>query len=965
MQLEQQLHLTLDQLVGIYNGTIRYWNDSTFIENNPNCTFPNASIIVLARADKSGSTDLFTHALAEGNAAWNETYGYFAEGLNKATGQPYHWNPSAITYYGVQTDGINGLLLSFENSIGYLSVADVTEWVVHTAYIKNDVGEYIYPTTIAVQKAMDYFSAINTELNFPVTHALSSGAYPIAGFTHFLIYKTNLTDCVAGKELVRYIYWALTESAPRHECEILGFAPLSADLVARVKRDVLEHVYCNGQNLWEQVLYDIENEGKVVDNTWITIVAVSVPLSVLIVGALGGYILYQRIKYWKMINSNDWFIPIEDIVFYQDARNNSTSRTSSLFTRSARSLQSAQNSMGREELDALLEKVLQWPGKWNGYDIGVRLLEVKRLQNLTKPMKQEMLIIKNKISHPNIVRFFGLTFIDDEKYIIGEFCRKGCLADLLQDNRITMTNDFKLALALDICQGMLFLHTQHFIHGNLKSHVCFVDNKWTVKVGDWEFVRILTLGKENAAYVAAEIYSNSLTKQNVTCKDFWVAPEILRANYRCALTTQSDIYSFAILLQEIYTQEEPYSEHLGTSSSEEIIHGICSSNLRPKTQLDLPVSIRQVMEIAWTDNPASRPSFEQILKLLKRNNPLRKSVMDSVIQSMEEYTQHLEECVEEKTVELESSKKQLETVMSSIIPSQIVNCLSVGESLDQKDVKILGVICLEIMSRDDEYKELSPTEKLKKLNSVCSYIDLLVHKYSAFRYSSTGTSFTIVVGIGDINTNENEIANKTAHMCVDFLTREHMENSDCTPEDLRMLQLSIGAHVGSTATGIVETDTPQFVLLSDLPEVVRSLSRSCDPSKIHITHSMRNMIISFNNFSIERSGLLIVKGVEYETCWLTGRTQKWTSGLPEKKEEKCLSPSNHLALPNVEKTIVPPPPNEKIKYVNETRPQHFENGNLKMSNGKPKNMYPKRRVTKQRNDALPDVIEDSVDVLER
>ena len=858
MQLEEQLRLTMGQIVGIYNGTYTHWHDPAFKVNNPNVTFPNASIIVLARADKSGSTDIFTHALSEVDSNWNETFGYFSDGLD-ANGNPYKWNASVIKYYGMQTDGINGLLLSFPNSIGYLSIADVHEWVVHTALVENDVGEYQYPNYKTVQKAMDYFTALTHDLNFPITHPYVSGSYPIAGFTHFIVYKTNMTDCTAAKEFVRYVYWALTDSAARHECEILGFAPLNVDLVNRVQKEVLEQIVCNGENMWQLVLADIENEGKVVDDAWKTQVAIAVPIVVLLLGAFGGYVLYQRIKYWKMINSSDWHIPIEDIVFYQDTRNNSTSRASSIFTRSARSLQSAQNSMGRDELDALLEKVLQWPGKWSGFDIGIRLLEIKGLQNLTKPIKQEMLLIKNKISHPNIVRFFGLTSIDEERYVIGEFCRKGCLADLLQDNKITMTNDFKLALALDVCQGMLFLHAHHFVHGSLKTHVCFVDNKWTVKVGDWEFLRLLTLGNENAAYLAQDIYTNTLTKQGVRCKDFWVAPEILRAHYRCQYTYQSDVYSFALLLQEIYSQEEPYSEHIGTSSTDEIIHAICSSNLRPKIQLDIPVSIRQVMEIAWTDNPASRPSFEQMLKLLKRNNPLRKSVMDSVIQSMEDYTVHLEECVEEKNVELESSKLLLDTVMSSIIPSQIANAITHGESLDQKDVKILGVICLEIMNRDDEFNEMSSTEKLKKLNSVCSYIDLLVEKYSAFRYSSTGSSFTIVVGVGDENGNETVIANKTAHLCVDFLSREHIEDSKCSNEDLQILQLSVGAHVGTTSLGIIETDTPQFVLLSDLPEVVRSLSRSCDATKVHITKQMGNMIRPFKNFFIERSGLLIVK----------------------------------------------------------------------------------------------------------
>lgn len=1016
MQLEEQLRLSMEQIVGIYNGTYTHWNDTVFKENNPNITFPNEKILVLARADKSGSTDIFTHALAKVDPNWNSTFGYFSEGLN-ATGHPYKWDIDVISYYGMQTDGINGLLLSFEYSIGYLSIADVHEWVVHTALVKNDVGEYLYPNYQTVAKAMDYFTAQTADLNFPITHALSYGSYPIAGFTHFIVYKTNMTDCLAAKEFVRYTYWALTDSAPRHECEILGFAPLNFDLTNRVKRDVLEQIFCNGENMWQLVLADIENEGKVVDDSWKTTVSIVVPIVLLVVGVIGGYVLIQRIRYYRMTHSNDWLIPIEDIVFYQDTHHHSNSRTSSIFTRSARSLQSAQHSMGRAELDALIEKVLQWPGKWNGFDIGIRLLEIPALQNLSKQVKQEMLIIKHKISHPNIVRFFGMTSIDEEKYVIGEFCRKGSLADVLQDNKITMTCDFKLALALDVCQGMLFLHAHHFVHGNLRASVCFVDNKWTVKVGDWEFLRLLTLEDHNAAHLAQDIYNDNLTKQNITSKDFWVAPEILRANYRCHYTYHSDVYSFAIVLQEIYSQEEPYSEHLGTVAPDEIVHGICASNLRPKIQLDIPVAVRQVMEIAWTDNPNSRPSFEQMLKLLKRNNPLRKSVMDSVIQSMEDYTQHLEEVVEDKTTELENSKLQLNTVMSSIIPSHIINAITHGRSLDQRDMKTLGVVSLEIMNRDEEYKDMNSAEKLRKLNNVCSYIDLLVEKYSAFRYSSTGTSFTIVVGVGDDQANENEIANRTAHMCVDFLSKEHLEDSRCTIDDLRALQLSVGAHVGSTSLGIIETDTPQFVLLSDLPEIVRSLSRSCDSTKIHITREMGNMIIGFKNFFIERSGLLIVKvnfglfffqflnkltdlphislmltkklmikqyyfqGIEYETCWLAGRTTKFSLGLPPKREKRPFSSNSNLSVPANDKSPVSTPPMDKVKMVSETR--QLENGNAKISNGKPKfandtqiiengthkvnsnkpkTMHPKRRVTKQRSDALPDVIEDSVDV---
>ncbi|XP_062591697.1 atrial natriuretic peptide receptor 2-like [Saccostrea cucullata] len=988
-----KLNLSLQQLVGIYNGTYTSWSDATFTTNNPNGIFPNSPIIVIARADKSGSTELFTSALSAVDQNWNSTYGTFSRGINDS-GSPYHWNPNAITYYGVQTRGVSGLLLSFRNSLGYLSVADVQDGIVETALLQNGVGEYMSPTSQAVQNAMDYFAAKNPSAQtFSLANSGGSGSYPIAGFTHFIIYKTSMTNCDSAKELIRYIDWFMTQTTPRHDCEVLGFAPLSADMVNRVHKNTLEQVTCKGRNMWQEVMVDMEREEAVAGDSWQTEVAIAVPITTIVLGILGGYILFQRCKYWRLLNKDDWLVPIEDIVFYYDSHHHSAHH-SSLFARSARSLQSAQSEMDKREVEAMIDKVLQWPGKWKGHDIGVRLLEIPQMQILTKDMKQEMLRIRDKVHHLNIVKFYGLTVIDNEKYLIGEYCRKGSLADVLQDNKITMTADFKMALALDICQGMNYLHHHHVTHGNLKARVCFVDCKWTVKVGDWEFLKVLTLNNENDAMAIADMHADD--SQSQCSWEFWVAPEVLRANYKCRITHECDVYSFAIVLQEIYSQEEPYTEHLGTTSNADIIHAIYSSNLRPKIQLDIPVAIRQIMEIAWTDNPVSRPSFDQILKLMKRNSPVRKSVMDSVIQSMEDYTQHLEECVEEKTIELESTKKNLESMMSSIIPGTIANAIANGDSIDHDEEKLIGIICVEI-TKENDFNNLTSKEKVEKLTSMCTYLDLLVSKYSAFRYSSHGTSFMIVVGMGEVN-NNNEycVALKTAHMCLDILTHEHIEDSSCSSDDVWMMQLSIGAHVGITTTGIIETDTPQFVLFSDLPEVVRCLARSSDASKIHTSMDLRKKILTTNNFSTERSGLLIVRGVEYETYWLTGRNRKFSNNLlnktliipdpqlqeeKEKEEPNMLSPSpNNLLVPMSEKISpsVSPMPNEiykkpalaneakspklekkAITFANETRSK--ENGALKMVNGKTKTSYQRRR-TKQRSDPLPEVMEVTIDV---
>ena len=186
-ELEERLRLTREQLVGIYNGTYTHWNESTFQVTNPNSTMPNERIIVVARADKSGTTSLFTGALVEFSSEWKNTYGQFSEGRDVVSGQPYYWNQTVITYFGEQNRGVSGLILSFKYAIGYLSVADANEANIKSALLQNGAGNYAEASSLAVQKAMDYFASQTNDLTFTLSNGLSQDSYPIAGFTHFIV----------------------------------------------------------------------------------------------------------------------------------------------------------------------------------------------------------------------------------------------------------------------------------------------------------------------------------------------------------------------------------------------------------------------------------------------------------------------------------------------------------------------------------------------------------------------------------------------------------------------------------------------------------------------------------------------------------------------------------------------------------------------------------------------------------
>jgi hypothetical protein len=76
------LMLSQEMIVGIFNGTIKKWNDPLILARNKALASVNETIVVVVRADGSGTTGIFTRALATFNPNWNkEKSQQFTDGI--------------------------------------------------------------------------------------------------------------------------------------------------------------------------------------------------------------------------------------------------------------------------------------------------------------------------------------------------------------------------------------------------------------------------------------------------------------------------------------------------------------------------------------------------------------------------------------------------------------------------------------------------------------------------------------------------------------------------------------------------------------------------------------------------------------------------------------------------------------------------------------------------------------------
>ena len=838
-----RLNLTRDIIVGIYNGTIQWWNDTNIQQVNPTFYFPERLLTVVARGDNSGTTLLFTEALSSFSSEWKYNIGSFATGKNASTGVHDHWKKGVVSYFGQTNSGVAGIIMSLDYSIGYLSVADAKQAGIHTAFVENGEGHFSEASPENVQNSMDYHARLSNDISFQLHNPGGASSYPIAGFTHFIAYKTTMTICDSAREFVRYTYWAFTDEDQREACIDQGMAPLSVNMIERITERVLKEFKCHGQSVWQMVQRDIIDENKTKE-AWILPISVSVPLFVIVNMCFCGYLIYQRISFLRKLYNDDWFIPIEDIVFFYDQKQSNSMRSKFFCGKSIFSIQSTSQISDCPEL---IQQVLQWPGKWSGNIIGLRLTKIKQLNKVTRIMKGKMLVMKDKIQHNNIVRFYGLTDLDNDKYVISEYCSKGQLTELIQNDKFNLTNELKLSLAIDIAQGMAYLHSKNMIHGSLKSSVCLIDSKWTVKICDWEYNALILCHDEdiNSSY---EIRKNAPAEETKYVKhylDFWTAPEIIRMQYMCGPTTASDVYSYSIILQEIYTREDPYSEIADLMTPEDVINAIVyMGRIRPKPPDDMPISVRQCMEISWSESPEDRPSFEQILKMIRKSGMSSKSVLDSMMEAIEEYTVLLEERLEERAAEFNLTIQGLQKNLSTYMPMSTVTLLTNGHSTGPRQLSNVGIICIDIRNF---YKLISGVKKLnnkiKIIENFHQHFHTIAVKYSAFTYIMSFDTVVFILGIGSKGKNITSIAFETANMCLQL---NAMLDKCVRPKPI---EHGLGSTVDVLHERIL-ADNGRYQIIGSALEHVTTLSRKAKHSTILIPLSLCVKIKSFDSFIV-------------------------------------------------------------------------------------------------------------------
>uniref|UniRef100_A0A8C8A4G7 Guanylate cyclase n=1 Tax=Oryzias sinensis TaxID=183150 RepID=A0A8C8A4G7_9TELE len=448
--------------------------------------------------------------------------------------------------------------------------------------------------------------------------------------------------------------------------------------------------------------------------------------------------------------------------------------------------------------------------------------------------------------HENLNLYLGLFFDSGIFGIVTEHCIRGSLEDLLANEEVRLDWMFKSSLLMDLIRGMKYLHHRNIIHGRLKSRNCVVDGRFVLKVTDYGFNEIMNTQEVDIEEEKAEDL-------------LWTAPELLRnLNLRRKGSFPGDVYSFAIIMQEVVSRSAPFC--MLDMPPKEIISKVKESPplCRPVVSVEeAPLDIIQLMKQAWSEEPDKRPNFEEIFKQFKGNSKAKKTnIIDSMLRMLEQYSSNLEDLIRERTEELEVERQKTDNLVAQMLPKSVAQSLKLGKPVEPEHFSEVTLYFSDIVGFSTISTLSEPIEVVDLLNDLYSLFDAIIPLHDVYKVETIGDAYMVASGVPTRNGNRHaaEIANMSLDIlhCIGTFKARHMP-------DLK-IRIRIGLHSGPVVAGVVGLTMPRYCLFGDTVNTTSRMESTSSPYRVHVNQSTVNLLNSLKlGYKIDVRGLTELK----------------------------------------------------------------------------------------------------------
>ena len=219
--------------------------------------------------------------------------------------------------------------------------------------------------------------------------------------------------------------------------------------------------------------------------------------------------------------------------------------------------------------------------------------------------------IENRVSasHPAILPLTGFSKTEDQKYVLIEpYLENDSLHKLVSELKRGKTvpnfETIRSIIIFGVAAGMAYLNQIGIALNNLSPANILLDKDMHPKINNFQ---------ESFRYGQSVLEDLDIIEDVVIPPPIYVSPEALTNEE--ALTKKVDVFTFAIILYEMFKFQNPWP--IGRlKNNYKIIKYIIDGN-RPEFNKDeIPEIWQNLIERCWKNDPQERPHFIEIVKKL-------------------------------------------------------------------------------------------------------------------------------------------------------------------------------------------------------------------------------------------------------------------------------------------------------------------------------------------------------------